>query len=203
MDTPLLMATAFAAISWTVVKNRGAVLTLACLWVNRRLSDCPEPQQVVLELIVGTLDREIRGTVPGDPARFGWLIRTLLPLVLAASWAPLVPGVEPPTARLGTDAGPAFIVFAAGIGWVIRAQGGRLVASFARPSWVMNPLNLVEQITRDCSLTVRLFGNVTSGVFGVGIVLLLARLLLPIPLMALVLLTGAGQAISLPPLRWC
>ena len=62
MDTPLLMATAFAAISWTVVTGRGAVLTLACLWANRRLSDDPDPAQVVLELIVETLDREIRGT---------------------------------------------------------------------------------------------------------------------------------------------
>jgi F-type H+-transporting ATPase subunit a len=41
---------------------------------------------------------------------------------------------------------------------------------------------------------VRLFGNVMSGVFVVGIVLSLAGLLVPIPLMALDLLTGAVQA---------
>jgi F-type H+-transporting ATPase subunit a len=58
----------------------------------------------------------------------------------------------------------------------------------------MLPLNLVEQITRTFSLMVRLFGNVMSGVFVVGIVLSLAGLLVPIPLMALDLLTGAVQA---------
>ena len=41
---------------------------------------------------------------------------------------------------------------------------------------------------------VRLFGNVMSGVFVVGIVLSLVGLLVPVPLMALDLLTGAVQA---------
>jgi len=87
------------------------------------------------------------------------------------------------------------VVFVSGIGWGIRAQGlGGWLASFAKPSWVMIPLNLVEQVTRHFSLTVRLFGNVMSGVFVVGIVLSLAGLLVPIPLMALDLLTGAVQA---------
>lgn len=201
MDTPLHTTTAFTlgplAISWTVVTTWGvmAVLVLACLWATRRLKDDPGPAQAVLELIVETLDSEIRGTMPGDPSRFRTLIGTLLLVVLAANWASLVPGVEPPTAHLETDAALAFIVFAAGIGWGIRAQGfGGWLASFARPSWVMIPLNLVEQITRHFSLMVRLFGNVMSGVFVVGIVLSLAGLLVPIPLMALDLLTGAVQA---------
>ena len=48
------------------------------------------------------------------------------------------------------------------------------LATFAEPSWLMIPLNLVEQITRTFSLMVRLFGNVMSGVFVVGIALSLA-----------------------------
>ena len=40
----------------------------------------------------------------------------------------------------------------------------------------------------------RLFGNVMAGVFIIGIILTLAGLLVPIPLMALDLLTGAVQA---------
>ena len=58
----------------------------------------------------------------------------------------------------------------------------------------MIPLNFVESLTRTFSLLVRLFGNVMSGVFVIGIVLSLAGLLVPIPLMALDLLTGAVQA---------
>ena len=58
----------------------------------------------------------------------------------------------------------------------------------------MVPLNLVESITRTFSLLVRLFGNMMSGVFVIGIVLSLVGLLVPVPLMALELLTGAVQA---------
>lgn len=58
----------------------------------------------------------------------------------------------------------------------------------------MIPLNLIESVTRAFSMFVRLFGNVMSGVFVIGIVLTLAGLLVPIPLMALDLLTGVVQA---------
>ncbi len=55
----------------------------------------------------------------------------------------------------------------------------------------MVPLNVIKSVTRTVSLLVRLFGNVMSGVFIVGIALSLAGLLVLIPLMALDLLTGA------------
>lgn len=201
IDTPLTAAPAFAlgpaTVTWPVVITWGvmAVLGLGSFLLTRRLGLRPSRAQAVLELIVTTLDAEIRATIPGDPARFRTLIGALLLFILAANWSSLIPGVEPPTAHLETDAALALVVFVAGIGWGIRAQGiGGWLASFARPSWVMIPLNLVEQITRHFSLMVRLFGNVMSGVFVVGIVLALAGLLVPIPLMALDMLTGAVQA---------
>jgi F-type H+-transporting ATPase subunit a len=58
----------------------------------------------------------------------------------------------------------------------------------------MIPLNVIETFTRTFSLVVRLFGNVMSGVFIVGIILSLAGLLVPVPLMALDLLIGTIQA---------
>jgi F-type H+-transporting ATPase subunit a len=58
----------------------------------------------------------------------------------------------------------------------------------------MAPLNLIETFTRTFSPIVRLFGNVMSGVFIIGIILSLAGLLVPIPLMALDLLMGGVQA---------
>lgn len=201
MENPLFTSVAFTigpvAVSWAVVTTWGivALLSLGAILATRRLTLRPGPVQAVLELVVEALDHEIQATIPGDPARFRGLIGGILVFVLAANWSSLVPGVEPPTAHLETDAALAALVFVAGIGWGIRAQGvGGWLKSFARPSWVMIPLNLVEQVTRHFSLMVRLFGNVMSGVFVIGIVLSLAGLLVPIPLMALDLLTGAVQA---------
>ena len=106
-----------------------------------------------------------------------------------------MPGAEPPTAALETDAALALLVLCSTVWFGVSARGiGGYLMTFARPSWAMIPLNIVEQLTRSFSLVVRLFGNIMSGVFVIGIVLSLAGLFVPIPLMALDLLTGAVQA---------
>jgi F-type H+-transporting ATPase subunit a len=107
----------------------------------------------------------------------------------------LVPGVEPPTAKLETDAALAILVFLSVIWFGVRGAGvlGYL-KSFAAPNPIMIPLNMLESVTRVFSMFVRLFGNVMSGVFVIGIVASLAGLLVPIPLMALDLLTWLVQA---------
>ncbi|HZG30909.1 MAG TPA: F0F1 ATP synthase subunit A [Ensifer sp.] len=201
IDSPLTAAVAFhlgpIAVTWPVVITWCImlVLGLSSILATRRLSLRPGKVQAVLELIVTTLDSEIQATIAGNPARFRPLVGMLLIFVLTANWSSLIPGVEPPTAHLETDAALALVVFGAGLYWGVRSKGfGGWLASFAKPSWVMIPLNVVEQITRHFSLMIRLFGNVMSGVFVIGIISALAGLLVPIPLIALDMLTGAVQA---------
>jgi len=201
MDSPLILTplvvvgpvpiTAPVVVTWVIM----AALALLSWAATRRLTLVPSTVQTVLEIVVEAIDSQIRDTMQADPARYRGLIGTIFLYVLVANWSSLVPGVEPPTAHLETDAALAFIVFGATVGYGVLALGlWGYLKTFAEPSWVMIPLNLVEQITRTFSLIVRLFGNVMSGVFIVGIVLSLAGLLVPIPLMALDLLTGAVQA---------
>ncbi len=202
IDSPLSSAPLFqigpVGISSQLVTTWGivAVLGLGAAFASRRLKVRGiGTLQATLELFVSTLDDQIRATVAGDPAPYRALIGTLMVFILFANWSSLIPGVQPPTAHLETPAALAAIVFAATVRHGVRARGPLgYLKSFAEPAWVMIPLNLVEQITRTMSLTVRLFGNVMSGVFVIGIVLSLAGLLVPIPLMALDLLTGAVQA---------
>jgi len=178
-------------VMWALMLLLGGGAALA----TRRLRLVPGRGQALLETIVGAIDAQIRDTMQVDPAPYRGLIGGIFLIVLACNWASLVPGVEPPTARLETDAALAFIVFAATLYHGIRMRGlAGYLATFAEPTWVMIPLNVVEQITRTFSLVVRLFGNIMSGVFVIGIILSLAGLLVPIPLMALDLLTGAVQA---------
>jgi F-type H+-transporting ATPase subunit a len=93
------------------------------------------------------------------------------------------------------DAALAVLVFLSIIWFGISKGGVRgYLKSFAAPNLIMIPLNILESVTRIFSMFVRLFGNVMSGVFVIGIVASLASLLVPIPLMALDLLTGLVQA---------
>lgn len=183
--------TAPVATTWAIM----LLLAGGSRLLTRRLALHPSSRQAALELLVDAIDTQIRDTMRADPARYRPLIGTLFLFILTANWSSLVPGVEPPTAHLETDAALALIVFVA-IPWFgIRARGLRgYLAIFAEPTLLMVPLNLVETITRTFSLLVRLFGNVMSGVFVIGIVLSLVGLLVPVPLMALELLTGAVQA---------
>ncbi|MEX6508408.1 F0F1 ATP synthase subunit A [Jiella sp. M17.18] len=172
-----------------------ALLAIGSWAATRRLRLKPPRLQAALELVVETVDGQIRETMQAAPSPYRAFVGTLFVFILFANWSSLVPGVEPPTAHVETDAALALLVFLAVVWFGVRANGvSGYLRSFAAPSVLMIPLNFVESITRTFSLLVRLFGNVMSGVFVIGIVLSLAGLLVPIPLMALDLLTGAVQA---------
>ena len=183
--------TAPVLVTWGIMALLGGGSWL----LTRRLTLRPSATQAVLEMLVDGIAGQIRDTMRAEPRPYLPLIGTLFVFILTANWSSLIPGIEPPTAHLETDAALAAIVFVA-IAWFgIRARGvGGWLRSFAEPTLLMLPLNLVESVTRTFSLLVRLFGNVMGGAFVIGIVLSLAGLLVPVPLMALELLTGAIQA---------
>lgn len=201
MSSPLTLEPLFhvgpVPITQPVVVTWGIMVAfvIASRLITRRLKSEPSKTQAAVEMVVDAVDAQIKDTMQVDPGPYRALIGTIFLFVLVANWSSLVPGVEPPTAHLETDAALAFIVLAATVFYGFRSRGTLgYLKTFAEPSWVMIPLNVVEQITRTFSLIVRLFGNVMSGVFVIGIVLSLGGLFVPIPLMALDLLTGAVQA---------
>jgi len=201
MRSPLATKTLFTLgpvpVSETIVVTWGlmAVLALAAWFLTRSLSARPSRGQAAIELVVGTIEDQIRSTMRVAPRPYVSMIGTLFLFILTANWSSLLPGIEPPTAHIETDAALGLIVFLATIYFGVQARGlGGYLKTFAEPTMVMIPLNLVESITRTFSLIVRLFGNIMSAVFIIAIMLSLAGLLVPIPLMALDLLTGAVQA---------
>ena len=201
IESPLTMKTVITLgpvpITMPVVVTWGLMvaLTLGSWVATRSLKLAPSRSQTVLELIVEAIEGQIRDTMGVAPKPYLPLIGTLFLFILAANWSSLIPGVEPPTHCIETDIALALIVFFAVIYFGVRARGfGGYVKTFAEPSFVMIPINLVETITRIFSLFVRLFGNVMSGAFIIGIILSLAGLLVPIPFMGIELLIGAIQA---------
>ena len=183
--------TAAVITTWVIM----AILVVGSALITRRLSMRPSSIQAALELLVDSIDTQIRDATGAEPATYRSFIGTLFVFILVANWSSLIPGVEPPTAHLETDAALALLVFLSVVWFGVRAGGLRgYLSTFASPNPLMIPLNIMESLTRTFSMFVRLFGNVMSGVFVIGIIVSLAGLLVPIPLMALDLLTGAVQA---------
>ena len=183
--------TSQVVVTWCII----ALFALAARWGVHFLRLRPGRLQTVAELFYVTLDQQIRDTMQTDPQPYRAFAATLFLFVLCANLSSLVPGVEAPTAHIETDAALALIVFFSIIVFGIRSRGlmGYL-KSFADPTWMMVPLNLVEALTRTFSLMLRLFGNMMSGAFVIGIVVSLAGLFVPIPFMALDILVGIIQA---------
>lgn len=172
-----------------------AMLALVCRFVTRRLAILPDGRQAVLEGIVTGIAGQIEDVIRKEPRPFLPLVGTLFIFLVVANLSGVLPGVEAPTGKIETPAALALIVFFSVHYFGIRARGlPGYLASFAEPKLIMLPLNILSEITRTFSLMVRLFGNVMSGEFVIGLVVALAGLFVPIPLMALEILVGLVQA---------
>lgn len=171
------------------------VLVILCHTATRRLAVVPDSRQAVLESIVTGIIGQIEDVTRRDARPFLPLIGTLFIFLVVSNLSGVLPGVKAPTATIETPAALALIVFFSVHYFGIRSRGlGGYLASFAEPKLVMLPLNILSEVTRTFSLMVRLFGNVMSGEFIIGLVLALAGLFVPIPLMALEILVGLVQA---------
>lgn len=171
------------------------VLTLGSWLVTRRLALHPDRRQAVLEIVVNGILGQIEDVIRRDARPLLPLLGTLFLFLVVANLSSVLPGTEAPTAKIETPAALAFIVFVSVHYFGVRAQGLLgYFASFAKPQLIMLPLNLLSEVTRTFSLMVRLFGNVMSGEFVIALVVALAGLFVPIPLMALEILLGLVQA---------
>jgi F-type H+-transporting ATPase subunit a len=115
--------------------------------------------------------------------------------IAAATLFTVIPGYEPPTGSLSTTVAPAACVFVAVPFFGIKERGiVKYLKSYAEPTFIMLPFNLISEISRTLALAVRLFGNMMSGAMIVAILLTIVPFFFPIVMTALGLLTGMVQA---------
>ncbi len=196
-DLPVVFNVGSVPVTEPVVITWGimAVLMGGSWLLTRRLRVSPGRVQTALELLVTTIERQVGEVIPDGGGGYVWLLGTMFIFLVFANASGLVPGIQAPTAHLETPAALAVVVFlSVHVAGVSRHGLGGYLREFTRPSIFLLPLNLLSEITRTFSLMIRLFGNVMSGEFIIAIVLGLAGLLVPLPLMGLELLTGLIQA---------
>jgi len=197
LTSPVLFHVGPIAITRPVVTTWVIMLALVviCRLVTRRLRMQPDGRQALLESLVLGIAQQIQSIIHKDARPYVPMLGTLFIYLVAANLCGVVPGAEPPTGKLETPLALALIVFFSVHFFGIRARGVRgYLASFAKPKLIMLPLNILSEVTRTFSLMVRLFGNIMSGEFVIGLVIALAGLFVPIPLMVLELLVGLVQA---------
>ena len=198
-DEMIFWHQAFFKLNATIVFTWGLmlVLTVGSHVITRKLSTGLERSrwQNLLEIIVSAIEEQIEEVGLSHPEKYLPFLGTLFLFVAAASLCTVIPGYEPPTGSLSTTAALALCVFVAVPLFGIAERGvGEYLKSYARPTAIMLPFNIISEISRTLALAVRLFGNMMSGAMIIGILLTITPFIFPIAMTALGLLTGMVQA---------
>jgi F-type H+-transporting ATPase subunit a len=146
-------------------------------------------------MVVTAIQKQIEEVGLSQPQKYIGFIGTLFVFVGAASLCTVIPGFDPPTASLSTTTALALCVFVAVPFFGIEEQGVRdYLKSYAKPTPIMLPFNVISELSRTLALAVRLFGNMMSGAMIVAILLTITPFIFPIVMTLLGLLTGMVQA---------
>ena len=173
------------------------VLVVGSKLITRKLSMGLErsPWQSLLEIIVMGIAKQISDVGLRHPKKYIGFIGTLFLFLALASLCTVFPGYEPPTASLSTTAALALCVLVAVPVYGIKERGlGGYLKSYAEPTIIMVPFNIISELSRTLALTVRLFGNMMSGAMILAILLTITPFIFPIAMSVLGLLTGMVQA---------
>jgi F-type H+-transporting ATPase subunit a len=189
----------FLKLNATIVFTWGLMFVLAVgsRLITRNLSTALQRShwQNLLEIVVTAIDKQIEDVGLHHPETYLGFLGTLFLFVATASVCTVIPGYQPPTGSLSTTAALALCVFVAVPLFGIEAQGvGAYLKSYAQPTVIMLPFNIVSELSRTLALAVRLFGNMMSGVMIIGILLTITPFIFPIVMTVLGLLTGMVQA---------
>ncbi len=164
-----------------------AIILVFAVVINKR-------QPVLLEMLVDFLADTFTNVMGVSSAPYLPLLGSLAIFIAFANIISIVPGIISPTKDINTPLALAVVVFFSVHYFGISQKGlWGYAKDLASPIFLL-PLELVGQLSRTLSLTLRLFGNMISGEMIVAIIFALIPLFLPLPMVGLGIFTGLLQA---------
>lgn len=146
----------------------------------------PGRLQALFEWLYGYVRGEVGSTVSPQAGFVIPLAGTIGLFILIANWLDVLPltifGLDPATSDLNVTAAMAIVVFILVQAYSIRVLGlGGYLRRFTKPfdlnlpmRVALTPLNIIEEIVKPVTLSLRLFGNIFAGtvmVYLIGILL--------------------------------
>jgi F-type H+-transporting ATPase subunit a len=165
------------------------VIGLGC-WIRFKItSGVPSGTQLFYETVVGAVEGQVESTMGLTVAPFVVpLAAALFLFILVANWLALIPTghhpeyVPPPASDVNLAYALAILVVGTMHFTGIRKKGFRgYYHHLFQPHWLMFPINLIEEIARPVTLSLRLFGNIFSGVIMVSLITLFPAYILWAP----------------------
>jgi len=177
--------------TWVVMLG----LWLACWYLGHRIQSSPGLLQTAAEGIVTTIEDAVRQVLPRQASMVLPFIMTLWIFLVVANLVGLIPGLHSPTRDPSATAALAVLVFLSVHWFGIRAQGlPDYLRHYLSPTPVLLPFHIISEITRTLALAVRLFGNMMSLELVALLLVWVAGLLVPIPILMLHIVEALVQA---------
>jgi F-type H+-transporting ATPase subunit a len=178
------------------------VLLVVCLFASSNLKKVPGRFQSLVEYAVEGMMKYFESMVGQDKIRrYFPLIMTLFLFILFSNWSGILPlaghlnGFRPPNTTWGITAALAVIASISAQVAGIREKGWGYAKHFLQPAFFMLPLNIIEELVRPLSLSIRLFGNMFGEETVAATLFSMAPFLVPIPIQILGILFGFIQAL--------
>lgn len=179
--------------TWLVM----AILVLISWLATRNLRPDmpPSPWRNALELIVTAIEQQVSEVSNTATRPVMYFAGTLFLFIGLANFLIILPGYRAPTGSLSTTVALTIAVLVAVPLFSIAHSGLKhYLKQFLQPTWAMLPLNLLSEVSKGVSLSIRLYGNIMSGAVIVAILLTIAPFFFPIIMEMLGLITGMIQA---------
>ena len=184
--------------SWIVM----AILIIFSIFVkknikNKKLNNKSiSTLQVISELVIDFIEKQINsGTNIGTNIIFPF-ISTLFLFIILANLISLLPFSSSPTGSLSTTVALAITTFIFAILIGIKEKGLCFFKKYFEPIFIMAPINIVGDIAKVVSMSIRLYGNITSTSVVIAIMLEITFLSVGFPVLINILsmISGIIQA---------
>ncbi len=189
-------------VSWFVI----GLLVIASLAATTNAQRIPTGIQNFMEYALEFI-RDLAKSQLGEKDYRPWVpfIGTLFLFIFVSNWGgALIPwGVielpsgelAAPTNDINTTVSLALLTSLAYFYAGLSKKGLGYFGNYVHPVAFLLPIKVLEDFTKPLSLSFRLFGNILADELVVAVLVLLVPILIPLPIMALGLLTSAVQAL--------
>jgi len=171
--------------TWAVM----LVVTVSAWFIGKNK---PEIGEIIIEVINSIVSSVMSDNI--KVIKYLPILGTLAVFLLFSNVFGIFPFMVSPTGNINTTIALSLVVFFAVHAYGVREKGiWGYLKDFAKPIFIL-PLEIVSQVSRTLSLSIRLFGNILSTDLIVAIIFSLIPFFLPLPIVALSILTGILQA---------
>ncbi len=178
--------------TWVIM----AILLPLAYLLTRNLSIVPKGAQHLLEMLAGFFNDLLEDNMGKEGKKYLPLVGTLFVFILFLNLAWIIPGMRPPTTDLSTTVSFALvtIILVQLIGIAKQGLWG-YIKHFFQPNPFLFPLNVIEELVKPVSLSLRLFANMFGEKTVVAVLFMMIPLIVPIPVQLLGVIMGLIQAL--------